>query len=89
MEQKSILTGFAIVVLDRGFVHVGQVDHDGEWCVITNAHNIRYWGTERRLGQLALEGPTGKTKLDASGTVRAPARAVICLLDTEAAKWSR
>lgn len=87
MEQKQLLKGFAIVVLDRGFVYVGDVEHDGDWCVITNARNIRYWGTERGLGQLALEGPTEKTRIDIVGTVRAPARAVISLIDTDAAKW--
>ena len=88
MEVKQVMTGFAIAVLDRGFVYVGDVAHDGEWCVITNARNVRYWGTERGLGQLALEGPTDKTRLDQVGTVRVPARAVISLIDTEAAKWT-
>ena len=88
MEQKTVLKGFAIAVLDRGFVYVGDIEHDGEWCIITNARNIRYWGTERGLGQLALSGPTDKTILDNVGTVRVPARALISLIDTEAAKWT-
>ena len=88
MEQKTVLRGFAIAVLDRGFVYVGDIEHDGEWCIITNARNIRYWGTERGLGQLALSGPTDKTILDNVGTVRVPARALISLIDTEAAKWT-
>jgi hypothetical protein len=89
METAPILKGFAIAVLDRGFVYVGDCVDDGEWCVISNAKNIRYWGTERGLGQLALEGPTEKTKLDAVGTVRVSHRAVISLIDTEAGKWSK
>lgn len=89
MDKKTVLKGFGIVVLDRGFVYVGQIEHDGDWCVITDARNIRYWGTERGLGQLALEGPTDKTKLDAVGTVRAPARAVISIVDTDGGKWTR
>jgi hypothetical protein len=88
MQKKESLEGFAIVVMDRGFVYVGNVAHDGDWCVITNARNIRYWGTERGLGQLALEGPQEKTRLDVVGTVRAPARAVISLIETEAALWN-
>jgi len=87
MEEKKILSGFSIVVLDRGFVYVGSVEHDGEWCVIRDAKNIRYWGTTKGLGQLALNGPQSKTKLDTTGTVRAPARAVISLIETEASKW--
>lgn len=87
MEKTTVLKGFAIAVLDRGFVYVGKVEHDGEWCVITDARNVRYWGTERGLGQLALEGPTDKTRLDVVGTVRAPAKAVISIIDTEAKLW--
>ena len=89
MEVKQVITGFGIAVLDRGFVYVGQIAHDGDWCIITNARNIRYWGTERGLGQLALEGPTDKTKLDAVGTVRVPAHAVIHIVDTGQALWSK
>ena len=89
MEQRTVIKGFAVAVLDRGFVYVGEVEHDGEWCVITNARNVRYWGTVRGLGQLALEGPTPKTRLDAVGTVRVSARAVISLIETDAAKWQK
>lgn len=87
MEQATVLKGFAIVVADRGFVYVGDVEHDGKWCVVTNARNIRYWGTKRGLGELALEGPKSETKLDDIGTVRIPSHAVIHIVDTEAAKW--
>jgi len=88
MEEKKVLEGFCIVVLDRGFVYVGDATHDGQWCVIRNAKNIRIWGTEKGLGELAGNGPTEKTKIDDVGTVRAPASAVIHLIDTEASKWS-
>ena len=88
MEEKKVLSGFAIVVLDRGFVYVGDVNHDGEWCIISNARNIRYWGTKNGLGELALGGPTKETKIDAVGVVRCPARAVISVIDTEKTKWN-
>ena len=87
MQEKKVLEGFCIVVLDRGYVYVGNVSHDGEWCVISNARNIRYWGTGRGLGQLAINGPTDKTNLDDVGVVRCPAKAVISLIDTEEDKW--
>jgi len=87
METKQILEGFAIIVCDRGFVYVGDVRMDDSFAIVSNARNIRYWGTERGLGQLALEGPTDKTRLDAVGTVRVPARAIINIIDTEAVKW--
>ena len=88
MQETKVLSGFAIVVADRGFVYVGDVNIVSDWCNVTNARNIRQWGTERGLGQLALEGPTPKSVLDAIGTVRIPMRAVISVIDTEAAKWN-
>jgi hypothetical protein len=87
METKKVLSGFAIVIADRGYVYVGDVTIDDSYTVISSARNIRYWGTERGLGQLALEGPTDKTELDDVGTVRVPHRAVISIIDTEATLW--
>lgn len=88
MEQTTVLKGFAVVVLDRGFVYVANVECDAEWCVMTNAHNIRVWGTTEGLGELVRNGPTSKTKLDAVGTVRAPMKSVISVIDSEPSKWN-
>lgn len=76
--QKSNpeITGQHIVVLDRGFVYVGDVTIQGDFCIIENAKNIRYWGTKNGLGELT-KGPLEETKLDKIGTVKAPMRAVI------------
>ena len=87
MEEKKVLVGFAVVVVDRGFVYVGDTVCDADWCIITNAKNIRVWGTTNGLGELALNGPTTHTKLDPITTVRIPMRAVISVIDTEASKW--
>ena len=89
MESKTVLSGFAIVVADRGYVYVGNVNLDDQFAVVTNAKNIRIWGTTKGLGELALGGPTSSTKLDDVGTVRIPIRAIISLIDTEAAKWNK
>jgi len=78
-----------IVVADRGFAYVGLVDLTADWVIVSEARNIRYWGTTRGLGQLALEGPTSSTQLDDAGTVRIPVRAVISLIDTEGRLWTR
>lgn len=85
MNSSSI---FAIVVLARGFVYVGDVTRgDGE-IIITNARNVRRWGTSAGLGQLAMKGPQPNTKLDAAGTVRAPLSALIHTIDCEANAWA-
>lgn len=75
-----------IVVLDRGFVYIGRVSDEGEYLVLTNAKNIRSWGTTRGLGEL-VNGPLPSTKLDDVGTVRAPKRALIHLIDVVESKW--
>ena len=87
MEHKCVLTGTAIVVLDRGFVYVGRVTVDGDWCLIADAKNIRVWGTTKGLGEL-VNGPTTDTKLDTVGNVRAPLRSVISIIDAKDAAWN-
>jgi len=87
MDKKCVLTWTAIVVLDRGFVYVGKVTVDGDWCLIEKAQNIRVWGTTKGLGEL-VNGPTPNTRLDAVGNVRAPLRAVISIIDANGEKWN-
>lgn len=77
-----------IVILDRGFVLVGRVTVDGDWVHVTSASIIRRWGTSKGLGELAMRGPLSETTLDPIGTVRSPLRALIGLVDCEAANWS-
>lgn len=76
-----------IVVLDRGFVYVGRPERQDDMLVIRNAKNIRVWGTTKGLGEL-VNGPTSKTQIDHAGTVRAPMRAVIALIDVSESKWT-
>ena len=76
---QSKISGQHIVVLDRGFVYAGDVTIDGDFLRITDAKNIRYWGTKNGLGELR-EGPTKDTKLDKVGDVIAPMRALIHLV---------
>lgn len=68
-----------IVVMDRGFVYVGKTRVKGDCVEITNARNIRVWGTTKGLGELR-NGPLPGTKLDDAGTVIAPIRAIIHFL---------
>ena len=75
-----------IVVLDRGFVYVGRVSYEDDFLILNNARNIRKWGTTKGLGEL-VNGPLSDTVTDAVGTVRAPMRALISLIDVVGAKW--
>ena len=85
-------TDHRIIVADRGWVFVGpaSTDDNGD-IVISPAKCIRYWGTDSAkpgLGYLAMNGPTDKTKLDASGTVRIPANSLVASFDTDGSKWA-
>lgn len=70
-----------IVVCQRGFVYAGDVSRVGDYLVISNAVNIRRWGTSRGLGELAAKGNQSETKADECGTVRVHQLAVVALID--------
>ena len=76
-----------IAVLDRGFVYVGFCFVADGVLTITQAQNVRRWGTTTGLGLLAGSGPTSHTRLDAAGTIRAPLTSVIHLIDCTATAW--
>ena len=89
MKESTVREGFAIVVLDRGFVYVGKVRVGDGWCRVDEARNIRTWGTKRGLGELALKGPTTETVLDDVGALEAPIHALIHVIDTEEKLWTK
>jgi hypothetical protein len=77
-----------IAVLDRGFVYVGLCHTENGALVISNAHNIRRWGTTAGLGELAIKGPQRSTELDVAGTIHAPLTALIHLIDCAPDAWA-
>lgn len=88
METKLIITGYAIVIADRSWVFVGNVEIDDKYCKITNAKNIRRWGTTKGLGEIAINGPTDNTVLDDYGTVTLPITSIVGgIIDCEVKKW--
>ena len=46
-----------IVILNRGWVVVGNYYEKGDDCTLTDASVIRAWGTTKGLGELAENGP--------------------------------
>ena len=79
--------GLNLIVLDRGFVYVGYVKTDKDWCYIDQASNIRVWGTSKGLSEL-IDGPTSSTKLDKAGSVKASIRSLIHLIACKESIWS-
>ena len=76
-----------IVILQRGWVFVGNYSEQGDYGILENAKCIGAWGTTRGLGEIALAGPTESTKLDPHGKVRFHALTTIALIDCENKKW--
>lgn len=79
--------GWCIVVADRGFVWIGDTCRHGDSVYMANAQNIRQWGTQKGLGELAMEGPKAETELDPVPSVVIPMRAVIAFVPADRAKW--
>lgn len=88
-SNESTDHGLQIIILDRGYVYVGNVSIDDNWVLITTARNVRRWGTTKGLGELAANGPLKDSIIDPVGTVRAPLRALIGLIECEVSKWAR
>ena len=78
-QAEQIIPEQQIVVLDRGFVYVGNVTIRDGWVSIENARNIRVYGTTRGLGELR-NGPLKDTKLDDCGIILAPMKSLIHLI---------
>lgn len=77
MTPKEL--GKQIVVIDNGFVHVGDCSIQDGLLHIDGCKNIRVWGTTEGLGQLAT-GPCKETKYDECGTVMVPVARVVFFL---------
>ena len=88
-EEQKREYGLAIVVVDRGFVYVGDVTVANQWCEIREAKNIRQWGTTQGLGELVLNGPLANTKLDQCGDLDIPLRAVISIHPCRESLWGK
>ena len=77
-----------IVVLDRGFVVVGNVSFQEDYVVIDQCSCIRKWGTTQGLGEIAFNGPTSQTKLDKQPRTTVHKLQVVQIIDCEASKWN-
>lgn len=83
------MESFEILVLQRGWVIVGDVKRTegSEELVVENASVIRRWGTTKGLGQLAKDGPTSDTRLDACGTTKVHKLGVVLSMVADKTQW--
>jgi hypothetical protein len=77
-----------IVILQRGWVVVGDYSERGSKVFVERAKVIRRWGTTRGLGEIAAGGPTPNTTLDPAGHVEAHELAVVATMTCEAERWN-
>ena len=70
-----------IVVVTQGWVFAGDVYQEPGGVRIDNAVCVRSWGTEFGLGQLALQGPSDETILDAYGIIHVPLHSIVATVD--------
>ena len=80
---------FKIVVLERGFVFIGNVTETEDAIRIDGARCLIYWGTSKHLGEIASGGPTKDTKLGAVCVVEAFKSQVICQIPADTSKWKQ
>lgn len=71
--------GKQIVVIDNGFVHVGECCIQDDILEICDCKNIRKWGTTKGIGEL-INGPTKSTVTDDCGTVLVPVSRIVFFL---------
>jgi hypothetical protein len=76
MKTKKVTTPSiqklaALAVLPHGFVYVGTCsieDVEGHpSLIVEDCRNLRRWGTNKGLGQLAIEGKQSETVMDEVG----------------------
>lgn len=76
-----------IVVLNRGWVVVGDYSEKGDECTLANASVIRKWGTTQGLGELAEKGKLPDTILDACPNVHFHKMTMVARMDVNEANW--
>jgi hypothetical protein len=76
-----------ILVLNRSWNVVGDVETDGDFYLIFNGSVIRRWGTTNGIGELAMNGPLPETVLDSIPLMKAHKDQVIFTLNCDESKW--
>ena len=76
-----------IVILNRGWVVVGDYSEKGDDCHLVDASVIRVWGTTKGLGELAENGPLTNTKLDPCPNLTFNKLTVVAQMDVNESNW--
>lgn len=76
-----------IVILNRGWVIVGEFSQKKDECLVKNASVIRKWGTTKGLGELAENGVLADTVLDSCPDVRFHPLTMVARMDVNEEAW--
>lgn len=76
-----------IIVLDRSWNFVGELEKDDDHYLLLNGSVIRRWGTTEGLGELAMKGPLPETKLDKLPLTKFHKDRVIMIINCNEEKW--
>lgn len=88
LSKKNIKpTKKQIVILNRGWVVMGNYSEKGDECTLTDASVIRVWGTTRGLGELAEEGIKPNTKLDPCPNIHFHKMTMVARMDVNEDIW--
>lgn len=77
-----------IVILQRGWVVVGDFSQSGSECSIKDGAVVRRWGTSKGLGELAVEGPQPNTVLDPIPLMKFHELTIVARLECNSNAWS-
>ncbi len=76
-----------IVVLQRGWIVIGDVEKTDTEIKINNCSVIRVWGTSKGLGEIAKNGATDNTKLDPCPSIVVHPLSVVLYMNVNEGKW--
>ena len=87
-ENEEVNHGWSIVILDKGFMYIGELITDGEWLTINDPSNIRYYESGKGLLWHAKNGPE-KMTLDKyeGGQIKAPYSELKHFIPTNKGIW--
>lgn len=77
-----------IVILNRGWVVIGDYSEKGDDCTLTDAFVIRKWGTTQGIGELAEKGKLPDTILDSTPNVHFNKLTMVARIDVREDKWN-
>ena len=86
-QAKVTPTKKQIVVLQRGWVVIGDVSKTDNEVTVKNCSIIRIWGTSNGLGEIAENGATSKTKLDKCPDIIVHPLSVVLYMNVSMDKW--